>query len=392
MQSVDLAGNPQLFVGAFDFDQVAAGLIPRRLPASTRQRLPAEMQRVVTTPAGVRIEFLSDTTEIALLVHLSLIQAGRRVPAATIDLVVDGQVAQSVSHAEGDLIRMMTTEESQTTPGPSVCYRFEGLEPRLKRIALWLPVNAVVTVQSLRIDNGASLSSVEADKPRWVHYGSSISQCAEAASPTQTWPAIAAQKGGVHLTSLGFGGQCHLDLFVAQTIRDLPADYISLKVGINIVNQNSLGHRAFASALHGFLDTIRAGHAQTPILLISPIFCPFSEDTPGPTTAKIISIDGEKKLVFDAIEGHESVRQNALTLTQMRRIMADLIAARRADGDDALDYVDGLTLFSAADQQDLPDNLHPNAAGYVRIGERFAKIAFDQGMFNRLSAPRSRFD
>jgi len=127
-------------------------------------------------------------------------------------------------------------------------------------------------------------------------------------------------------------------------------------------------------------------------LLISPIFCPFSEDTPGPTTAKIISIDGEKKLVFDAIEGHESVRQNALTLTQMRRIMADLIAARRADGDDALDYVDGLTLFSEADQQDLPDNLHPNAAGYVRIGERFAKIAFDQGMFNRLSAPRSRFD
>jgi hypothetical protein len=387
MQSVDLAGNPQLFVGAFDFDQVAAGLIPRRLPAFTRQRLPAEMQRVVTTPSGVRIEFLSDTTEIALVVHLSLIQAGRRVPAATIDLVVDGQVAQSVSHAEGDLIRMMTTEESQTTPGPSVCYRFEGLEPRLKRIALWLPVNAVVTVQSLRIDDGASLSSVVADKPRWVHYGSSISQCAEAASPTQTWPAIAADKAGVHLTSLGFGGQCHLDLFVAQTIRDLPAAYISLKVGINIVNQNSLGRRAFASALHGFLDIIRAGrHAQTPILLISPIFCPFSEDTPGPTTATIISIDGQKKLVFDAIQGHEPVRQNALTITQMRRIMSELIAARRADGDAALDYVDGLTLFSAADQQDLPDNLHPNAAGYARMGERFAKIAFDQGLFNRLLA------
>ena len=248
-------------------------------------------------------------------------------------------------------------------------------------------MNAVVTVQSLRIDEGASLSSVVADKPRWVHYGSSISQCAEAASPTQTWPAIAADKAGVHLTSLGFGGQCHLDLFVAQTIRDLPADYISLKVGINIVNQNSLGRRAFASALHGFLDIIRAGrHAQTPILLISPIFCPFSEDTPGPTTATIISIDGQKKLVFDAIQGHEPVRQNALTITQMRRIMSELIAARRADGDAALDYVDGLTLFSAADQQDLPDNLHPNAAGYARMGERFAKIAFDQGLFNRLLA------
>ena len=65
----------------------------------------------------------------------------------------------------------------------------------------------------------------------------------------------------------------------------------------------------------------------------------------------------------------------------------DLVGlASRADGDAALDYVDGLTLFSAADQQDLPDNLHPNAAGYARMGERFAKIAFDQGLFNRLSA------
>jgi len=62
MQSVDLAGNPQLFVGAFDFDQVAAGLIPRRLPAFTRQRLPAEMQRVVATPS-------------CLLAHLILIRS-----------------------------------------------------------------------------------------------------------------------------------------------------------------------------------------------------------------------------------------------------------------------------------------------------------------------------
>ena len=68
----------------------------------------------------------------------------------------------------------------------------------------------------------------------------------------------------------------------------------------------------------------------------------------------------------------------------MRKIMSEIVAARRAQGDDALGYVDGLTLFSEDDQSELPDNLHPNAAGYVRIGERYADIAFGGGLFSRL--------
>jgi len=386
MQTIDLQTAASQFVGAFDFDQTEAGIIPRRLPASTRLRVPEEMQRVIATPSGIRIEFLSDTTRVELDVHLSLILAGRKIPDATVDLTVDGECVQSQSHATGDLLRMITINEMHREPGPAVCFRFSGLENGLRRIALWLPVNAVAEVRGLRIDAGAGFESVVEELPRWIHYGSSISQCSEAFSPTQTWPAIAARKGNVSLTSLGFGGQCHLDQFVAQTIRDLPADYISLKVGINIVNQNSLGRRAFASALHGFLDTIREGHADTPIILISPIFCPFSENAPGPTSASIKEVEGQKRLVFEAIQGHEEVRQNSLSLTQMRTIISDLVVARQAAGDAALGYVDGLALFAADDQHDLPDDLHPNASGYVRIGERYADIAFGSGLFSRLVA------
>lgn len=74
--------------------------------------------------------------------------------------------------------------------------------------------------------------------------------------------------------------------------------------------------RAFASALHGFLDTIRQGHADTPIILISPVFCPFSENVPGPTSASIKEVEGRERLVFEAIQGHEEVRRNSLTLSQ----------------------------------------------------------------------------
>ena len=40
--------------------------------------------------------------------------------------------------------------------------------------------------------------------------------------------------------------------------------------------------RAFGPAVHGFLDTIRDGHPDVPLLVVSPILCPIHEDTPGP--------------------------------------------------------------------------------------------------------------
>jgi lysophospholipase L1-like esterase len=41
--------------------------------------------------------------------------------------------------------------------------------------------------------------------------------------------------------------------------------------------------------------------------------------------------------------------------------------------------VDGLALFGPDDVGDLPDGLHPNAAGYRRMGERFHAVALADG-------------
>ena len=69
-------------------------------------------------------------------------------------------------------------------------------------------------------------------------------------------------------------------------IRDEQASFVSLKLGINVVNADALKPRNFAPVVHGFLDTVREGHPETPILVVSPIFCPVHEDTPGPTLAR----------------------------------------------------------------------------------------------------------
>ena len=155
-------------------------------------------------------------------------------------------------------------------------------------------------------------------------------------------------------------------------MRDEPADAISLKAGINVLNMDSLKERTFTPLLHGFLDTLREGKPDTPVLLVSPIICPSAEDHPGPT---IPDANGK----FITVGGPEARRRNSLTLRRMREIMADLVERRRTAGDPNLHYLDGLALFGPDDVSDLPDGLHPNEAGYVRMGQRFHELAFGPG-------------
>src|SRR5205085_2030551 len=107
---------------------------------------------------------------------------------------------------------------------------------------------------------------------------------------------------------LGLAGQCHLDQFTARTIRDLPADVLSLKTGINNVNGDTLRLRTYGPALHGFLDTVREGHPDTPFMVISPILCPAHEDAPGPTD----STNGTAASAASPV----AAAQGALTLRQ----------------------------------------------------------------------------
>ena len=63
------------------------------------------------------------------------------------------------------------------------------------------------------------------------------------------------------------------------------------------------------------------------------------------------------------------------SLKRMRVLLQEVVAARVRSGDAAIRYLSGLELFGEADVHDLPDNLHPNAAGYRRMGERFHQLA-----------------
>ncbi|WP_251452585.1 GDSL-type esterase/lipase family protein [Microbacterium sp. Marseille-Q6648] len=356
--------------GAVDVEVGASGITPLRLPLSARSRFDSEWMAIASAQAsGVRLEFQTAATWIELVVHttgLSLPWMPDEERWSVFAATVDGRPVDDVRVAGGSRLHLGGLDGPRFVAGGSAVARFElgGTGRHERRVVLWLPQREAVEIRDVRAD--APLTSAEPrELPRWWHHGSSISHCIEAETPRGVWPVAAAERLQLDVTNLGFAANAHLDPFTARAMRDSAADLFSVKIGINIVGGDSMKRRTFIPAIHGFLDTLREGAPATPILVISPIFCPMHEDTPGPTvtdprTGKRRGTPTEPDVFMGP----------PLTLRVVREILRDVVEQRAAD-DGAIYYLDGLDLFGAGDVDELPDGLHPSPAGYMRMAERF---------------------
>lgn len=295
------------------------GVKPWRIPHGIRGLFDPQLQLRAAMPAGVRLSFFSDTRTI------------------------EGQIEATAENNQIDLYcngDYIATQGLQNTNQ----FQFRDLPAEQKLVELWLPQKGTFQLRSIGLSDGATIERFDSDRPRWITYGSSITQCAAAQSPSYTWPAIVARQSAFNLTCLGFGGQCHLDPMLARLIRDLPADFISICCGINIYGAGSLGPRAFQQAIIGTVLTIRERHPDIPLALISPICSPPREET-----------------------------RNAVgfTLKAMREQVAEATEILKAHNDHNLFYFDGQTIFGADLVQYLPDQLHPDAEGYKFLAQNF---------------------
>jgi lysophospholipase L1-like esterase len=313
--------DPRLtWQGIVSLQATAEWVAPWRVQYAERTLFfPERLCERLAMPTGVRIAFHSDTTSVSGEIAPPL-------PESPVDLCCDGQFLGS---------RFLADRER---------FRFDGLPPGSKRLELWLPQFGPFRLKSLGLSDGATVSPLRDRRPRWITYGSSITQCRAAASPTQTWPAVVARNLDLDLFCLGVGGECHLDQVIARTIRDQPADVISLALGINVYGGSTLTPRTFRPAVIGLIKTIRDGHPQVPIIARSAI----------------VSIPRE-----------ETVNTAGFTLQGTRHEVRAAVEVLQALGDSNLHYVNGLDIFGPDEAHLLPDDVHPNAEGYRLIGERF---------------------
>ncbi|MGO4498350.1 SGNH/GDSL hydrolase family protein [Paenibacillus sp. 2RAB27] len=311
MQTIEI--NNAWFRGAVSIETNENGLQPWRLPHDQLRLYASKLVEKAGEAAGVRLAFLTDSRTVGL--HVASEDQDRQF-----DIVIEDEYIGTKTLLAGD----------------DLCL-FSNLPDSMKRVDLYFPQYAVVTVKSLKVDVGATAVLAPSNQSRWVTYGSSITQCTTAESPAHTWPAIVARHRSWDLTCLGFAGQCHLEPMVARVIRDLPADVISLCLGINVMGGHSLNIRTFRSAIFGMVSIIREKHPYTPIYLFSPIYCPHRE-----TDENVVGMN----------------------LVTMRKEIQEAVNILTSYGDSNLTYVDGLEIMGEAFVDHLPDQLHPNAGGY----------------------------
>lgn len=375
-----------LVVGHDHLERTARGLRPHRLPAwVAEQRSDPQLSAAQSQPAGVRLAFTTTAQRIELLLQATrAAYVGIDRPRGVVDLVIDDRLVESRMLARGDALvtdLRAGTQTLQEDEPDSLSFEVPAGE---KRVELWLPHNESAELLDLRAD--APVSVPCGQRRLWLHHGSSISQGSNATTPASTWVSTVARRAGVDVRNLGVGGSAIVDPFMARVIRDSPADLLSLKLGINVVNTDAMRLRAFVPALHGFLDTIRDGHPDTPLVVVSPLFCDIHEHTSGPGAFDPAAL-AAGRVSFVATGPAEGRDPGRLTLSGIREAFTEVVEHR---GDPHLHLIDGTALYGALDavEHPLPDALHPDTATHQLIAERFAGRVFaEAGAFASPGSP-----
>ena len=322
-RSISPAELPEAWHGAATWTAAGGGQQPWRVrPEHLERIMSADVDELARIPNGVRLEIDTDAQalEIALTVHEAYAGAAR-----CLDLVVDGELAATREVAGRAEVRL-------ELPG------------RPARIELWLPHTAPTFLHDVVLHGASELAAAAPCGPRWTVYGSSISQCNEAGSPTGTWPALVAARNSYELTALGLSGQCHLDPPIAETIGASRPDLVTLCLGANIYGAGTFTARSLPPTVIGFVDHVRR-LTDAPIVVMSPT-------TAGP---------------------HREQERNCAGLDQ-REIRALIHRAVEVvqRHDPLITLIDGSEIVTAEEMHLLGDLLHPTPEGYRVMAERLA--------------------
>ncbi len=328
MKKINL--TDEMFHGAISIERTNEYIRVWRAPFDKINLFPSPdngFQSRASMPAGVRIRCQTS----ASVIGLELIPY---VARRTFDLVIDNKLVRTVN-LDANKERVI----------------FDNLPTGENIVEIWLPQQYPVMLQALLSDTD-DVRPAPDNRKKWITYGSSITHCAEAHSPARTWPAIVARKANFNLTCLGYGGQCHIEPMIARMIRDRQADFISLKLGINVFGASSLNFRTFAPAIIGMVQIIREKQPNTPIAVISPIVYP-----PGETTPNSVGF----------------------TVQAMREQVAYATQCLMESGDRNIYYFNGLELFGEElVEKYQPDKCHPNGDGYEILANNFLNIVLKQ--------------
>ncbi len=299
---------------------------PRANPTDA-EHLPTDVWHAAQVPVGVRLEFVGEVDAVRIFYRTTTANLGYRGEGAgcTFSLYRSGQKIAEEEAVLGDgVVQLPLSGE----PGrPAIVYLPEGMKPVISGI-----------------EGVGGIIEPAPHQPRWVCYGDAVTQGWLASSPALAWPAVTARKLGLDLCNLGYAGSTRTDTATALTIAETPAELVTVSIGANCWNRFPHTPAMCVEEMRAMLTLVRAGHPNTPVVVVSPLVRPEAEDTPS---------------------------RLGSTLTELRIAIEEAVRERMISGDTRLHLVEGSTVVGVAD---LADGRYPGDDGHIRIAAAVGKV------------------
>ena len=306
----------------------------KRMPDSVGRTINETAARLYTNPSGGRVRFATDSRCIAVRMRVPYVTHRTIMPLLT-SVGVDVYVREDGR----DIYQTSIRPPCDMTDGYESFTVFP--DRRMREVTLYLPLYNDVTSVEIGLQKDARLTGAPgyARALPVVFYGSSITQGASASRPGMSYPASAARALDCDFVNLGFASAARGEQSVAAYIASLPCSAFVLDYDYNAPTPEHLRatHRTF-------YETVRAGHPDIPILMLS------------------------RPVIRETEE------------TRLRRaIILDTYRAARERGDSRVRFLDGHALLGEQGREDcLADGIHPNDLGAYRMAQGVARALAEE--------------
>lgn len=323
--------NPQLEVNGLPWYGENGGEL-FRLPAKLKETYRKPVWDLAQSPSGGRIRLRTNSTTLAIRLEYPGPPAMSNMHAfgqTGVDLYVDG------------VYRGTAIADRESKPGKTQDHIYFKDQPRVDReITLYLPLYMPVKVLGIGLDPEAQVHPARHfanDKPV-VFYGTSITQGGCASRSGMSYQAILGRILDIDFVNLGFSGNGMGEPELANAVASIDASGFVMDFA-----QNNPTVESLTKVYAPFLETLRAKHPETPILVITPIY-----------------------------SARESWSGSDARLEGMRELIRQVAAQRIAAGDRHIEIVEGTDLLGPSRGDGLVDGTHPNDLGFQWMADGLA--------------------
>ena len=300
-----------------------------RLPRRLEAEIPKPVWNLGLSPAGGRIRFRTDSTQIAIRVEYPSAPNMANMHAfgqTGIDLYIDGAY-RSTAIAPKDAATGKTIEHTF----------FAGLPKQARDITLYLPLYKPARVLAIGLDEDTGVTRPRrfANPKPVVFYGTSITQGGCASRPGLSYQAILTRQLNLDHVNLGFSGNGKGEPVMAGLTAEIDASLFVLDF-----SQNNPDLESLRAAYAPFLQTLRTRHPRTPVIAITPI----------------------------------ASASNNPKFQLFREHIREVIQSHISKGDKLLTLVEGYDLLGPDQLDGLVDGVHPNDLGFQWMANGLAPV------------------